>query len=200
MCRHQCPTGRCHDFMKNEQLKSGAISPEYGYNSIVLSARIVMSTSRTSTRSLTINAAFLKDIKDDNRDLKSLLDRITPLTEHWQIATNHWVELMELFAELRDQLALHFTLEEAYGYFEEAIGTAPQLSVTAELLRSDHAKLFERIRDLADSALEVSPESSEQITRFLDRYGKFMESLGQHEEAELKLILDALDDGLGVGD
>lgn len=159
-----------------------------------------MSTSRTSTRRLTINAAFLKDIKDDNRDLKTLLDRITPLTQHGQIATNHWVELVELFAELRDQLALHFALEEAYGYFEDAIVTAPHLSVTAELLRSEHAKLFEQVRDLADAALEVSPESTEQMTRLLSRFRQFIASLEKHEESELKLILDALDDGLGEGD
>ena len=180
--------------------KSVALLSRDGYNGILSPASIGMSTSKTSTRRLAINAAFLKDIKDDNRDLKSLLDRIAPLTQHWQIATNHWVELVELFAQLRDQLALHFALEEAYGYFEEAIVTAPQLSATAELLRSQHAKLFERIRDLADSALEVSAESSEKMTRFLNRYQQFLESLEQHEESELKLILDALDDDLGVGD
>ncbi len=159
-----------------------------------------MATARTSTRRLTVNAAFLKDIKDDNRDLKILLDQITPLAQHCQTATNHWVELIELFAELRDQLALHFSLEEAYGYFDEAVTTAPQLSATAECLRSQHPELFERIRDLADSALEVSSESAEQVTHFLDDFSRFREAFQKHEEAELKLILAALDDDIGVGD
>ena len=114
-----------------------------------------MSLTRTSTRRLTVNAAFLKDIKDDNRDLKILLDRLRPLAQHTQTACNHWVELIDLMGQLRDQLALHFSLEEAYGYFDEAIVTAPELSTTAECLRSEHSKLFARIRDLADSVLEV---------------------------------------------
>ena len=159
-----------------------------------------MSTTRTSTRRVAVNAAFLKDIKDDNRDLKILLDRIALLAQHRQTATNHWVELIELFGELRDQLALHFSLEEAYGYFDEAIVTAPQLSATAECLRAEHPRLFERMRDLADSALEVSPESGEQVTRMLAEFGRFRDAFETHEEAELKLILDALDDDIGVGD
>ncbi len=161
---------------------------------------IGMSTSRTTTRRLTVNAAFLKDIKDDNRDLKNLLDRIRPLAEHAQTATNHWHELIELFAELRDQLALHFSLEEAYGYFDEAIVTAPELSTSAEFLRSQHALLFARIRDLADVALEVSSESHEQVTRFLHDFAQFRDAFQQHEEAEFKLILTAMDDDIGVGD
>ncbi len=159
-----------------------------------------MSTTRTTTRRLSVNAAFLKDIKDDNRDLKILLERINPLAEHSQTATNHWVELVELIAELRDQLALHFSLEEAYGYFEEAIVTAPQLSATAECLRSQHPKLFETIRDLADAVLEVHSERPEQVNRFLRNYLQFREAFEQHEEAELKMILAALDDDIGVGD
>ena len=159
-----------------------------------------MATTDTKTRRLTVNAAFLKDIKDDNRDLKILLDRIKPLAQHQQTAINHWPELIELFADLCDQLALHFSLEEAYGYFDDAIVTAPQLSTNAEYLRGQHAPMFERIRELADAALEISAESSEQVSRFLDDFDKFRRVFEKHEEAELKLILDALDDDMGVGD
>jgi hypothetical protein len=117
-----------------------------------------MATTDTKTRRLSVNAAFLKDIKDDNRDLKILLDRIGPLAEHQQTATNHWAELIGLFSDLCDQLALHFSLEEAFGYFDDAIMTAPQLSVSAELLRGQHSHMFVQIRGLADRALEISPE------------------------------------------
>ncbi len=159
-----------------------------------------MATPDTKTRRLTINAAFLKDIKDDNRDLKILMDRILPLAQHQQTATNHWPEMIRLFADLRDQLALHFSLEEAYGYFDDAIVSAPQLSASAESLRGQHALLFERIRDLADAALEVSADSEEQVSRFLADFDCFRKTFEEHEEAELKLILDALDDDIGVGD
>jgi hypothetical protein len=157
-------------------------------------------TTETKTRGLIVNAAFLKDIKDDNRDLKILLDRIKLLGQHEKTARNHWPELIELFADLRDQLALHFSLEEAYGYFDEAVITAPQLSTSAETLRGQHTDLFERIRRLADRATEVSVDSSEQITRFLEKFDRFRTDFERHEEEELTLILDSIDDDIGVGD
>ena len=65
--------------------------------------------SKTGKRRLAVNAAFLKDIKDDSQDLKMLLDQITPITRHQQTAVNHWPELIILMSDLRDQLALHFS-------------------------------------------------------------------------------------------
>ena len=159
-----------------------------------------MGNSKTTVRQLTVNAAFLKDIKDDNRDLKVLLDKIQPLRLQVPTAINHWPELIGLLSDLRDQLAMHFSLEEAYGYFDDAIITAPQLSVTAECLRSQHSPLFQQICELADSALELSTDSEEQIENFLDRFDQFQTEFQKHEEAELKLILDAMDDDIGVGD
>ncbi len=159
-----------------------------------------MSNDPIRTRRLTINAAFLKDIKDDNRDLKKLLDKIFPLAAHPQTATNHWSEMVELFGCLRDQLALHFALEEAYGYFDEAVDSAPELSAVAECLRGQHPDLFEKIRHLADKSSEIRIDSGEQVARFLAEFNAFRTEFEKHEEAELKLILDALDDDLGVGD
>ena len=152
------------------------------------------------TRRLTINAAFMKDIKDDNHQLKSLLDQITPLTAHYQTAINHWPELIQLIDALRDQLALHFALEEAYGYFDDAIGTEPQLSAIAECLRTEHGKLFESVRHISDRTREISGDKEEEVTRLLNRLSTFRKSLEKHEEAELDLILKALDDDIGVGD
>ena len=159
-----------------------------------------MEKTDSKTRRLAVNAAFLKDIKDDNHDLKEIVDKISPLSEHYQTAINHWPELVGLLEQLCDQLALHFSLEEAYGYFEDAINHAPQLSVSAELLRSQHSVLFQTIRGLADKASEVAIDNTERVTKFLHAYQGFQRELEVHEEAELKLILDALDDDLGVGD
>jgi len=159
-----------------------------------------MSEANTSTRQVAVNAAFLKEIKEDNLLLKSLWDQIGPLSAHIETATNHWPELITLLSDLRDQLAIHFTLEEAYGYFDDAVDIAPQLSLQAETLRGQHRKLFEQIRDLADRVTEVSLESEQQSTAFMKRFSRFRQDLENHEEEELKLILESLDDDLGVGD
>lgn len=159
-----------------------------------------MSNQNDQPRGLTVNAAFLKDIKDDNRDLKCLLDNIVPLMEYPQTATNHWQEVVDLLAALRDQLAMHFSLEEAYGYFDDAIGSAAQLSESAERLRGQHSPLFEKIRELAEKAVEIHDDCPDKVTGFLADFQRFRQAFEQHEEEELKLILDALDDDLGVGD
>ncbi len=159
-----------------------------------------MSNTNTSTRQLTVNAAFLKEIKEDNHHLKSLWDQINSYSVHVETAINHWPELISLLAELRDQLAIHFTLEEAYGYFDDAIDIAPQLSAQAETLRGEHRNLFPQICELADKIAEVSVESEEQTSHFIKGLGHFKHAFEKHEEAELKLILESLDDDLGVGD
>ena len=159
-----------------------------------------MLDSTVQTRQLAVNAAFLKEIKDDNQHLKVLWDKIIPLAGRSETATNHWIELVNLFGELRDQLALHFSLEEAYGYFDEAVDTAPQLSTLAECLRAEHPKLFAQVRDLADSAAEVRADRIERIETCVALFNQFRKNFERHEEAELKLILDSMDDDIGVGD
>jgi iron-sulfur cluster repair protein YtfE (RIC family) len=160
-----------------------------------------MANDQNRPRRLTINAAFLKDIKDDNRVLKQLMERIIPLVEHPQVATNHWQELVGLLADLRDQLAMHFALEEAYGYFDDAVVTAPQLSLAAECLKDQHPRLFERIRHLADRAGAVRPDDgSEPVRKVLADFTHFRAEFEKHEEEEFRLIFDALENDLGVGD
>jgi iron-sulfur cluster repair protein YtfE (RIC family) len=158
------------------------------------------SQNLSGSRSLSVNAAFLKDIKDDNRELKHLLDQLTPMTSHPEIASNHWSEIAQVLADLRDQLAFHFSLEEAYGYFDEAVETEPQLSMTAGMLKNEHTELFEHARSLADQVVDVPSSEREKIAKFLTKLQKFRFQFERHEEAELKLILDALSDDIGVGD
>ena len=106
---------------------------------------------------------------------------------------NHWPELIQLLSHLRDQLALHFSLEEAYGYFDEAINVAPELSLNAMQLRSQHGILFKDICDLADKITEVVFEP-EAVFLFTDQLREFQRDFEDHEEAELNLILNSLGD------
>lgn len=152
------------------------------------------------TGRLAINAAFLQEIKEDNRQLKALWDRLIPMLSHPETAKNHWPELIADFSDLRDQLAIHFSLEEAFGYFDDAVDIAPHLSLTAETLKAQHSKLFAQVRDLADLILELNSETVEHINKMIRRFEVFRSHFEQHEEAELKLILNSLDDDLGVGD
>ncbi len=43
-------------------------------------------------------------------------------------------------------------------------------------------------------------DSEERIDKLLKQFDRFQTNFQNHEEAELKLILDAMDDDIGVGD
>ncbi|OYP37082.1 hypothetical protein CGZ80_06405 [Rhodopirellula sp. MGV] len=149
---------------------------------------------------LGVNAAFLQEIKEDNRHLKDLWDRLLPLLSHPETSLNHWGEIIAALAELRDQLAIHFSLEEAYGYFDDAVDVAPHLSVEAESLKGQHSGLFAQIRDLADQFAEVDLQRDGQVDKVLRKFQAFQAEFQSHEESELKLILNSFDDDIGVGD
>jgi hemerythrin len=159
---------------------------------------MVQNKESVQTRLTTINAAFLKDIKDDNRELKRLFDAIAELTFHPQMAVNHWPELVDLMDQLVDQTAMHFSLEEAYGYFDNAIEVAIELSEQAQNLRGQHVTLFEELVQLDDSLVPSSENRLEKVQSWLTQYKQFQSRFRAHEEAELELVLSAIDDDLGV--
>lgn len=145
----------------------------------------------------TINAAFFRDIKDDHEHLQLLLDRTRQLASNRPAIANHAKEFAQLLADLRDQLAFHFTLEEAYGYFEDAIERAPRFHDQAGRLRNQHAELYVMAQRIAERAA-VLPAA--RIDEVVEQYLTFDMALKAHESAELRLILDAIHQDVGVGD
>ena len=68
--------------------------------------------------------------------------------------------MVDLLIELQDQLALHFALEEAYGYFDDPIWVAPHISDLAESLRAEHVALYSELCDLAEQAGSLAEAGS----------------------------------------
>jgi hypothetical protein len=166
------------------------------------------------TGTFTVNAAFLREIKDENQHLQQLLSTLRRLTGIPIVVRNHRNRIRQLLEQLSDQLALHFALEEAYGYFEEAIDVAPRVSQRAEELRSEHASLYESISKISEAAqqwcarqLTHDDESEDTIYhglsdarsfyRIVMQFHQFDEQLMQHEQAEHSLILEALERDIG---
>jgi len=154
----------------------------------------------TTTGTVTVNAAFFQEIKDVNQELWAMLedarDRIAR-----PVSAGQCRSLVELLARLRDQLALHFALEEAYGYFEDPEFVAPMLGQEAEKLRGEHKDIYMRLCRVVELA-EKWYYANETITlaRCLGpAFRDFDRRLRQHEERENALIFDMLGD-TGVGD
>jgi hypothetical protein len=155
----------------------------------------------TLTSTVTVNAAFLQEIKDVNQELWHMLADLRHRCQR-PMAPGLCRPLVDQLCQLRDQLALHFALEEAYGYFDDPVDVAPQLCRQAESLRSEHKLLYSQLSNLVDKAERLFYDDQHAALavwigpQFLD----FDVRLRKHEERENDLIFEAYDGDIGVGD
>ena len=155
-----------------------------------------------STRTVGVNAAFLQEIKEENRELHDLIGRAVDCFDGLRPRQQCVRVMAKLLEELRDQFSMHFALEEAYGYFADALSVAPPLSDRAEELRNEHSDLFLEICAIAEAAERYLYEHASRRT--LERLGRrwtaFHDRFQTHEAREADLMLAAFDDDIGVGD
>jgi hypothetical protein len=155
-----------------------------------------------STTTVTVNAAFLQEIKEVNAELWSLLEEVRKACSDVQNLRENGRRAVDLLENLRDQLALHFSLEEAFGYFDDPVIVAPQLSVMASALRDEHRALYAQIRDFTDDVDERyrSGKLPSTAPAVVARFQEYYDHLQQHENRENELIQQAYGDDIGVGD
>ncbi len=155
-----------------------------------------------ATRTVGINAAFLQEIKQDNVELRELLQDVSQRLLQRRPRLSDSRPLVELLTRLRDQMAMHFALEEAFGYFENAVDIAPRLSERADGLRAEHDLFFIDICGICEQAEQLlyHETSARTLRQIATRYADFYDALQQHEARETELIMEAFDDDIGVGD
>jgi len=156
----------------------------------------------TVCRTIAVNAAFLQEIKEDNRQLKEMLRKCADLACSPCVSRADLRLLSDTLDDLRDQLAMHFALEDAYGYFEDAVLQAPRLCQRAEVLRAQHVDLFMDICQLADRADELMHErpTTRGVHQLCQSLQDFIRRFEAHEHQEDALIMAAFEDDIGVGD
>jgi hypothetical protein len=161
----------------------------------------VVMTVLTLTGTVTVNAAFLQEIKEVNQELWQVLGDLRHRFQR-PIAPGQCRLLMDRLCLLRDQLALHFSLEEAYGYFDDPIDAAPQLTRAAEQLRGEHKELFLELCELVDHAERMFYEERHAALALWlgPEFLGFDRRLRTHEEREIELIYEAYEADIGVGD
>ena len=156
----------------------------------------------TATKTVTVNAAFLQEIKEVNQDLWRLLADVRRMCDSPATIDSAPRRFFGLVEELRDHLALHFALEEAYGYFEDPIDVAPHLCRQANELRSEHHELYLMIVDLSE-ACELLTQPARVVGAVLKAVGLFQSfdrRFKKHESRENDLIMQEYGEDIGVGD
>jgi hypothetical protein len=169
-------------------------------------------------RLVSINPAFLREIKEDHHELRQLIHHTSAMLDRGNTSAKRdepaaiadrdgpveidIPRLVEMLTRLRDQLAMHFSLEEAYGYFEDAITVAPHLCRRAETLRGQHFDLFAELCRLVESAegLRYEQQPERLLARVTENYHAFLAKFREHESLECDLILEAFNDDIGTGD
>lgn len=157
----------------------------------------------TAKSTVTVNAAFLQEIKEVNQELWALFRamRDAPRRSLDQPAPAR--RFVEELGQLRDLLAMHFSLEEAFGYFEDPVTAAPHLSRRADALRAEHRELYVLLGQVIERAerLTVATERTDRLAdEVFESFQTFCGRFEEHEQAENALILEAFDDDIGVGD
>lgn len=147
----------------------------------------------TSAKTLTVNSAFLQEIKDSNLNLWQSLEQMVAVCQSRQERARRLRQLVPILGEVRDLLALQFALEETYGYMEVPSAIAPVNNHLLQDIRSQHSALYLMVSELVERAEElqyrgVNHERSPQVDRLIDDVYQFELRFRDHERLEQDLI------------
>ena len=161
-----------------------------------------MSVTKNVTRTITINPAFLAEVKDLHRDLWDGLRALQDMCAAPITLEGKCFEFIARLNDLRDKLALQFSLEEAYGYFDDPAFCCPTFARRARDLMSEHRDLYREIAQIADQAEELlSHRDLAALTTVIPvTFEQFARRLRNHESEETKLTHDGLMQDIGGGD
>lgn len=178
-----------------------------------IAARVFPDPEHSQTYAL--NAAFLQEIKDSNpplwhrcHDIRALcqldcgagrldanaddVDANSP-----QVTIKCFVDGLD---DLRDLLALQFTLEESYGFLATPKANSAGIDETDESLGSfqsdvrralaDHRLLYLQLVDLVEQSEELQYRGCDQacLRRFAEQVEEYLRRLTAHERLESDLI------------
>lgn len=150
---------------------------------------------------LTLNVAFLHEIKTDSNQPHIIIRRLQDLmSRHDPVEPRRLVDDLQY---LRDALETHFALEEFYGYFESALIIDTQISAQAGGLKSQHETIYLELCELiemAESALYRESSIESVWPALTVGFHAFVQNFNKHEQAELELMMRLCNEDVGVGD
>lgn len=165
--------------------------------------RQLSAVSGTSNSTLvSINAAFLQEIKDVHTELWDLLEGARDMCKHKLRSENDEHRLAADMEELRDLFALQFSLEEGFGYFDNPAFVDMNIAKRAEDLKNDHQYLYCEICEICDwiDKLRHHRRLPLKLKDVDIRFESFCDQLMKHEARENELIFDSFNNDIGSGD
>ena len=148
---------------------------------------------------ITINVAFLQEIKEENVQLRQLIDSVA--ASFYLYPKLKPQVMMELFYRVQEELETYFTLEEFLGYFNQAKTSNPSVSNCSSKLISEHEQLFLQFNDVIELVEQiVYQETAVTMDEVEEQFNRFRSALALHEQCEMELMMRLCNEDIGVGD
>lgn len=161
------------------------------------------STASGRLNQIGVNAAFLQDIKDDERHVLATLNSVKQQLNRRTLdppdPSSTRANLRRLYAQVKRR----FELESICGYMENVIHVAPRLCRQSEELLNEHTVLLDQLRSIVEIAHQECQEEGDAPMNSNSLRAAFMSFHVQflaHEERETDLIIDSLYFDIGGGD
>ena len=137
-----------------------------------------------------------QQVLEQHRELKCLLGKIDAALQERSASIE---EVGGLLGQLGDRLIRHFALEEAGGYFADALIHSPQLVGKANDLLAQHPK-FRSLAGEMMEGLQTAWGRSDWWEKTTQAFAAFKQELLKHERSEDRLLQDAYSRDLGSHD
>lgn len=153
-----------------------------------------MLTVAAHAKTTIVNAAFLQEVKDSNVRLWSVLHELRELRVGNAELRTLAHDMVELMSELRDSIALEFSLEETYGFIEGASRIGGLGMPDARMSKIQHRELYLQLNELCEQVEEAQYRGTiaRDLPIYLDSFQRFDLAMRAHEEFESELIRCAL--------
>ncbi|HMP78556.1 MAG TPA: hemerythrin domain-containing protein [Pirellulaceae bacterium] len=156
-------------------------------------------TSGAAKLGLTLNTAFLQEIKEDHIEFRKLLEDVLVAFSQKDPPTPK--QAVDWLSRLRDALESYFALEEFYGYFKSSRTANLAVSQRADKLRHEHHTLFVRLCELEDQAEQILyHETPITMAEVAEGLIAFYSQMREHEQREMALMMELHNQVLGGGD
>lgn len=159
-------------------------------------------TSQQTGDKVTVNGAFLAEVKTIHKELWDLLHEAREMCSQIFRSAKWQSRFVESVCELRDLFAMQFSLEEGLGYFSEPAYVEAQISKRATGLMNDHQALYSEISRICEwlQDLRYSGGLTHEMPNVKVRFESFYDQIQAHEKLEQELIYDIYCRDLGMGD
>lgn len=149
-----------------------------------------MTITTSSVATTMVNAAFLQEVKDANLQYWQSVHDFKRLLNQNAEVLGLSIKLVRLLSELRDSMALEFSLEETYGYIEGNCAGNSVSASKAGQAKSQHRELYLHLQEISEIAEEAQYRGTivQDYAALVDQCREFLAALEAHEKHESELI------------